>query len=366
MRKLASVQQISNLQPIIGADKIECATILGWQVIVQKGMFKVGDLCIYIEPDAIIPRKEWSEFLFKDNKTKSKHILKTIKLRGQVSQGLVLPLLSEEYKLGDDVTDVLQIEKNDLQLIEEKLLNAQRKHGRLYKFLRRYIGRRFVFKTLGQSFPSFITKTDEPRIQCMPTVCRDETDTYFQCTEKIDGQSATFFLRKREGILKFFSTFIFGVCSRNIFLTSKSNNNYWKIALHYNIEGRMKKYAKQMKQKGIDIHTFIIQGEIAGPNIQKNKYNFSSLRLFVFNIQINGDKLDNEAIQVLCKELGLEIVPIISNFVKLPPTIPEAIRMTQGTSCLADIPREGLVCRNYNKNISFKIVNVDFLLKYGE
>lgn len=87
MRKLAHVEKIASIQPIDGADRIEVATVLGWQVVVKKDEFKVGDLCIYIEIDSVLPEIEDFEFL-RDKKFR----IKTQKLRGQISQGLILPL----------------------------------------------------------------------------------------------------------------------------------------------------------------------------------------------------------------------------------------------------------------------------------
>jgi RNA ligase (TIGR02306 family) len=88
MRKLASIQKIVDIRPIDGADKIEVAQVLGWEVVVaKKDEFKVGDLVIYIEIDSIVPDKSEFDFL-RDRKFR----VRTIKLRKQVSQGLILPL----------------------------------------------------------------------------------------------------------------------------------------------------------------------------------------------------------------------------------------------------------------------------------
>lgn len=87
MRKLATIREIKDIQPIEGADRIEVATVDGWQVVIKKGEFKVGDKIIYIEIDSIVPEREEFEFL-RDRKFR----VRTIKLRKQISQGLIMPL----------------------------------------------------------------------------------------------------------------------------------------------------------------------------------------------------------------------------------------------------------------------------------
>ena len=110
-RKLAYITVIDEIKPIPNADKIELARVGGWQVVVSKeDNYKVGDKVIYIEIDSRVPSdKECFAFL-QDRKYK----VKSIKLRGQVSQGLIMPLSilpNKEYELYDDVTDILGIEK---------------------------------------------------------------------------------------------------------------------------------------------------------------------------------------------------------------------------------------------------------------
>src|SRR5512133_220514 len=159
MRKLASIQRIASLSPIIGADKIEKATVLGWELVVKKDEFRVGDLCVYVEIDSILPDKPFFEFM-RDRKFR----VKTIKLRGQVSQGICFPL-SIVPKGGDryedaDVTEALGITKYDPQAIFEQKETerlASISKNRLDKFFKRYSWyRALVFKPTKRPFPSFI------------------------------------------------------------------------------------------------------------------------------------------------------------------------------------------------------------------
>ena len=241
MRKLASIREISDIRPISGADRIEVAQVDGWECVVQKGEFHVGQHIVYIEVDSIVPEVPEFEFL-----RARKFRVRTIKLRGQVSQGLVLPLTilpdGAPRNLGDDVTEILHITKYDPEAQQEAMLvNQQKKSTNLIvKYLMRFAWFRKIFakpKRKG-GFPDWIVKTDETRIQNLPVLFEAERDkgTEFSITEKMDGQSATYFLNR---ISK--RKFEFGVCSRNIRLVEPDNSSYWTVAKKYDIENVLKK-----------------------------------------------------------------------------------------------------------------------------
>lgn len=189
-RKLASIQKIISLEAIPNADKIMKATILGWECVVKKDEFNVGDLCVYIEVDSIVPDKPEFEFL-RDRKFR----MRTIKLRKQISQGLALSLSilpkNNNYKEGQDVTGLLGIKKYDPEgELEQKLAQEKinRTNNKVHKFFLRYPWyRRFFLKPKKDKFPSFIHKTDETRIQNIPNIINTEKDTVFSITEKLDG-----------------------------------------------------------------------------------------------------------------------------------------------------------------------------------
>jgi len=198
MRTLASIQKITNIREIKGADKIAVAEVLGWEVVIRKEEFKIGDLCIYIEVDSIVPERKEFEFL-----KERKYRVRTIKLRGQLSQGLCLPLsylppkerilgIGYSYYLeGDDLTEKLGIIKYDPEAVKEQRLLDQlntTKKSRIEKFLLKnkwYV--RFFTKEKSKGWPKFIKKTDEERIQKLPWICETEKDTIFTATEKLDG-----------------------------------------------------------------------------------------------------------------------------------------------------------------------------------
>lgn len=361
---LASIQKISEIRPIPNADNIEVAKVLGWEVVVRKGEFKVEDLCIYIEIDSILPKEAWSEFLFKHDEDKE-YRLRTIKLKGQISQGLVLPLTihngdcyvltgpdyGEKFYIGQDVTDVLEIKKY------EKPTPTINLGGQ---------------KIRTRSFPNFVPKTDEIRIQSAPELLNKLNGKPYYITQKLDGTSATFY--KYQGK--------FGVCSRNMDLGDPSTpkgfwqfikreirklvgktkksipsfNVYWKIADKYNI--------KEWLPEG-----YAIQGEICGPGIQGNKMGLNENELFIFNVYIidsrkyifpphsgDGNKLLSEFIK---------LVPIIEIDSDFQYTLEQLTTKSKGTY-QNGAPQEGIVVRDIDQTISFKVVNNDFLLKYGE
>lgn len=362
-RKLASIQKIVAIKPIEKADAIEVAQVLGWECVVKKSEgFKVGDLVCYIEIDSIVPDKPEFEFL-RDRKFR----VRTIKLRGQVSQGLVLPLSilpKGNYKEDEDVTEILGIKKYDPQAeAEQKLIDKKMKNtnNKIHKFFSKYPWyRKLFFKPKKSGFPSFIKKTDEDRIQLFPHICENEKDTIFSVTEKIDGQSGTYFLVKKPKKFLFFGGgYEFGVCSRNLHLPKEDNSSYWTIARQYNIK-------KVLESLIGDEQFIVLQGEIIGTGIQGNKYKIDGYDFYAFNLIYPNDKVDSVSASITLGNYGIKFVPILDTEFKLKDTIAEMVNYAKGKSVLVDGLREGVVIRNYEKNISFKVINPEFLLKNDE
>jgi hypothetical protein len=371
-RKLASIQRIESIDPIEGAESIEKATILGWEVVVKKGEFLPGQLCVYCEVDSILPDRPEFEFM-----RERKFRVKTIKLRGQVSQGICFPIsivskliMPRRLNEGDNMTEVLGIKKHDPQAEFERkeTERAMATHNsRMDKLLKRYAWYRKLFmrpKHNRLPMPSFISKTDEDRIQNSPNACQEWAGVRFITTEKLDGQSATYFMLPNPHKGLFGKKWLFGVCSRNFQLMVPDDSSYWEIAQKLHLEQKMRILCTGWG------HGLIIQGEIVGRGIQGNKYGLSDRKLYVFNIieYRGGNKTKYKPLiqKDICGTLGLETVPFLDGDFYLPETIHNAVEMAKGTSVLANIPREGLVVRNYSRHISFKIINPDFLLKYSE
>ncbi|HSH51933.1 MAG TPA: RNA ligase family protein [Bacteroidales bacterium] len=389
-RKLAHIEVVKNLRPIKGADRIEVAEVLGWECVVKKGEFKVGDLIIYVEVDSIMPEKPEFEFL-RDRKFR----VKTIKLRKQISQGLVLPLSTlgpsevidhlDEDDIGLDVTELLGITKYlspseiaEQEAIERRIRNDKNK---LRKFMMRYSWFRklFLSRKKKSGFPYWVSKTDEERIQNMPQVLQQFADKEVYVTEKIDYQSVTFTGKMvprfsgKLGELIPIKRYQFVVCSRNM-TTNNKNSLYWQIAKKYNIEQILRENP-----------TLTIQGEQGDTRVQGNKYGIKEPTMWVFNI-IDHEKdyhYNYFEMYEFCKKYNLLIVPILGievhnspfkeelNFTPLlkhlGSSVQELVEFSKGKSVLADIPREGIVVRcieNGKKILSFKVINPDFLLKY--
>lgn len=359
-RKLASIQKVVSLEPIEGADRIEKATVLGWELVTKKGEFNVGDLCVYIEIDSQVPERPEFEFL-----RERKFRVRTIKLRKQISQGLALPLNilpKDTYKEGQDVTSLLGIKKYDPQAEQEQKLiqeKIDRNNNKIEKFLCRYSWfRKIFFRPKKGGFPSFIKKTDETRLQNIPNILQKEKDTIFQVTEKIDGQSGTYFLIKNSHKL-FGKKYTFGVCSRNLHLPTPNNSSYWTIAKQYNIE-------KVLHSLIGDNQFIVLQGEILGEGIQGNKYKIKGYDFYAFNLIYPDKQIDTVTMTNILKEHDIKSVHILDTNFKLKDTVPEMVEYAKGKSFLLPILREGVVIRNYDKNISFKVINPDFLLKNKE
>ncbi len=356
-RKLATIRKISNIEPISGADKIELATIDGWKVVVAKNVgHKIGDFVIYCEIDSFLPIKEEFEFLRKSSYKKMGDIegfrLKTIKLRGQVSQGLILPISvlegDGEMKIGYSEQPwgkQLQLGPYDDALVIDVGVDVTNLLG-IVKY-EPPIPAELSGKVKGL-FPSFLRKTDEERVQNLTTEYQEwrfQSKHQFYVTEKLDGSSATFYLNNGQ----------FGVCSRNLELLETEENTFWKVARELDLENKMLSLNRNI----------CFQGELHGSGIQKNPYKMSNQTVRFFNIfDIDNYTLVplNEFLQILTR-LELMHVPILEMNFLFPNTIDEMLKYAEGKSQLnPNTEREGVVVRSLDNTISFKAISNKFLL----
>lgn len=329
VRKLASIQRVSELTSIEGADTIECATVLGWRVVVKKGEFKVNDLCLYCEIGSVLPKRP--EFKFLESK---KYLVKTIKLRGQISQGLCLPLscipdyTSEEIlPLGLDVTDRVGVVKYDPP----------------------EIGGLCSGGIIKSKFPCYVNKTDEERLQSMPWILRNLEGIPCYITSKIDGTSATYAIKDGE----------ISVCSRNCTL-QEGSGVYWEMAEKYNILRILKAYGN-----------LAIQGEIAGPGIQKNRLGLSERQLFVFSVYdvTMGSYYDFYTLKMFCRMNNLQMVPVITEeYYTDGKVVGDLLKLSQENKYPNGHEQEGIVVRPLRSLYggtkgSFKVINNNYLLK---
>lgn len=358
MRKLASIQKIEWIKPIEGKDRIVLAGVLGWQVICQKSEFAVDDLCVFCEIDSVLPEKPEFEFL------RSKGFrIKTMKMAGVLSQGIIFPMAvlpkksNGEYKVGDDVTEIIGVTQYEPTMDKEPE-PASGKKTKWPKWLMRYAWfRRIVLgkKKKKGGFPSFVSKTDEVRIQSIPHVLEDKRE--WIATEKVDGQSGTFALVRVKRVWPFKDKFEYIVCFRNMRLGKPDTSSYWKVSERYKIENALRNMIG-------DRDWVAIQGECVGPKVQGNKYGLKDYDLYVFNLIYPTGRLDSVKAKSIVENKGMNFVPIVNEHYILPDTIEEALRDATGQSVLGNTLREGFVCRSKDGQQSFKIVSPDFLLKY--
>ena len=380
-RALAYIQHVTNIRPIDGADNIEQCNVLGWNLICKKGEFHEGDPCVYIEIDSKVPEREEFEFL----RAKGFKV-KTMKLGkfNCISQGLAMPQsafkelagLSE----GTDVTDILGIKysvQDDNARKSNGDPNAKYKsmaarHQKIFKkkwarwMMRRSWGRKVMFFFFGKKkdnprgFPSFVSKTDEERVENQPWRISDGK-TYI-ATEKLDGTSCTYAL-ERKGRNKF----EFYVCSRNVRQQDEKqecyhdHNIYWDLAFKYNIEQHLKDILNQFPK----LKWVCIQGEGVG-SVQGNPLKLKEDDLYVFNFKDSERGRYNSIIgRAIIEKMGMKWVPILGK-VQMPNTMEELKALATGKSKVnPDVMREGIVYRSLDGSDSFKNVSREYLLKHN-
>lgn len=356
-RRLATIRQIANIEPISGADMIELATVDGWQCVVSKNDgFKIGDWCVYFEIDSILPNDN-PVFKFMEPRG---YRVKTIKLRSQISQGLAMPLnlffTGEKPLMGDDVTEILRVTKRMPNQAGSKALGGNAKGF----------------------FPSFIPKTDEERIQnCYNTVSPYFTHKWV-VTEKLDGSSMTMFIKNEE----------FGVCSRNLEL-KYDDSNEGNAFVSYAMRRKMDKAFMLVSEGDTTPTNFAVQGELVGPGIQQNRYELQETKFFGFNVY-DIDKsqyLDYSDARLIMGLLGIQPVDEVlynlelqdmsikfdTDLTATPPimTVQDLVTLATRKSVLNNkVWMEGLVFRTMLEThvhrfgrLSFKVINPQFLLK---
>ena len=389
-RALAYTVQIDNIEPIVGADNIEMATVGGWKVIVKKGEFVPKEIAVFFEIDSKLPEEERYAFMARKH-----YAVKSMKLGkfGIVSQGLLMPI--DEFPelgipdktdggvidVGIDLTDTLHItyaeaEDNKRKAAPNKDAKYQFMAARRQKifrqkwarwFMRREWGRKVMFLIFGRkkdkpnAWPSHIaSKTDVERIQ--NEIWRLEDKRPYVATEKVDGFSFTAAAeRDKHGKIKYY------ICSRNVVFTDDkdqcfSDTNVYKEAFQkYNLEKILKDILSEY-----DLPNVAIQAEIFGTGIQKRDYSMDHHEMRVFHIVSNCVKYPMDKVVEICDKYGLPHVPVLDwNFV-MPDTIEELTEYVEGTPSMIDgKEREGIVFYDKETGREYvKLVSPAFLMKY--
>lgn len=396
-RELAYVVKIDDIRPIAGKDRVECAVVGGWTIMVRKDQFKPGDLGIYFEIDSQVPEKEPFMFL------EAKHFkIKTQKYKtpdGQFwSQGLLMHAEDFGWEMLDD--SIADDEKNlhfgegETRFLTEKLgvtyavaednsrkansvdkyKKMAQRNGKLFAhqpfrwLMRRNWGKKLLFVFFGKprdkktGWPEWVKKTDEERVQNMPWILQNK-DPWI-ATEKIDGTSTTFTMKRGKH-----NKFDFYVCSRNVVFDKPDkacfyeSNVYIEMAEKYHVEDTL----REILLNRPDLDWVTLQGETYGAGIQKRDYSLKGHDFMGFNfITSAGGRWNSVDASKLMFQYGIPWVPIVDENFILPDTVEELLAIATDASVVDGGMREGLVFRSQDGAQSFKAVSNEFLMKYHQ
>lgn len=344
IRKLASIQVVHGIEPIKDADRIELAHVLGWQCVVNKDQFKRGDLAVYFEIDSFLPIRPEFEFL-RQSSYKNTDImgegfrLKTMKFRGQVSQGLLLPLfvfpeIPDDAKAGMDVTRLLGVKKWE---IEERATTGGTVIGAL---------------------PPDVPHTDEPRVQAYPELIQAFAGKEYYITTKMDGSSHSLSIDENG----------FHVTGHNFEYKDDDSSAFYRFVNANGYRARMEDFVAKHGVK-----TLTIQGEFCAPGIQQNRLRLTRPKWYVFTIRVDGQRVGLRDMLDIAKELEMEHVPVEEVGNDLPSkysTVEALLERADGDypnggkkEGIVIRPTEPVFCPLISANLSMKIVSNKYLLK---
>lgn len=344
IRKLASIQRIWNIEPIDGADKIELAHVLGWQCVVNKGQFSPMDLAVYFEIDSFLPIREEFEFLRKSSYKKTDIMgegfkVKTMRFRGKISQGLLLPIdefpeLNGCSTVGEDVSEVLGVRKWE---IEERATTGG---------------------TVVGTLPYDVPHTDETRVQAEPGLINAFAGLRYYISTKMDGSSHSLSIDENG----------FHVTGHNFEYKDDDSSSFYKLVKKRGWKERMYELYEKYGMK-----TFTIQGEFCAPGILQNRLRLTSPEWYVFTIRENGERVDLFTMQDYCSEMGMLTVPIEEVAWDLPSQYPdvESLLVRADGEYPNGGKKEGIVirptepvfCPLISASLSMKVVSNKYLLK---
>ena len=344
MRKLASIQRIWKTEPIEGADRIELAHVLGWQCVVNKGQFQPMDLAVYFEIDCFLPVRPEFEFLrassYKQTDVMGEGFrLKTMRFRGQISQGLLLPLsqfpeIPADVPLGTDVSVLLGVKKWE---IEERATTGGTVIGGL---------------------PYDIPHTDETRVQENPELIQAFAGLEYYISTKMDGSSHSIGI-DGDG---------FHVTGHNFEYGDDGSSSFYELV---KARGYREKLESFVCENGLI--TMTIQGELCAPGIQQNRLRLLKPEWYVFTVRVNGERVGLSRMLEICGALGMEHVPIEEVGTDLPsryPTVEALLERADGEypnggkkEGIVVRPTEPVFCPLISAALSMKVVSNKYLLK---
>ena len=344
MRKLASIQRIWKIEPIEGADRIELAYVLGWQCVVNKGQFKPMDLAVYFEIDSFLPIREEFEFMRSSSYRKTDVMgegfkLKTMKFRGQISQGLILPInifneLPADIELGTDVTEILGVKKWE---IEEKITTGGTVIGEL---------------------PYDVPHTDETRVQAEPDLIEAFAGLEYYISTKMDGSSHSVSYDENG----------FHVTGHNYEYKDDGKSAFYELIKSMEVENKMRIFIEES-----NLTTLTIQGELCAPGIQKNRLKLTKPEWYVFTIRENGKRVGLGRMLEICEKLELQSVPIEEVDTDLPSkysSVEALLKRADGEyprggkkEGIVIRPTEPVYCELISSSLSMKVVSNKYLIK---
>lgn len=345
MHDIAAVAEVKNIRPIEGKDKIVLAKICNFDVAVSKEDFREGDLCVYVFMDSILPEgKPEFEFLRKRcySPKEKGFVIGAMKFGDIVSEGIAFPLFilpGGDYRNGQDVSGLLGARK--------PAENGQWKKPKWASIP--ILGKLFCRGL--RNFPSWVHKTDQENLEMLGDIEFDQESQpashwWLDVTEKLEGTPASYICDRGR----------FWVCSAS----QGTNTGPWQeFADKAGIKRKMKAYCRK---KGIK--RLCIQGELVGPKVQKNVYGLKELDYYVFGGWIgdghkSGRRLTVDEYEEAAKAMGLKTVPFLNKWGNIH-SLEDALKECQGTSRLAEVPREGIVVRSYDGNLSFKVKSREY------
>jgi RNA ligase (TIGR02306 family) len=331
MRALATVQTVIQITPIEDSDFLELAQVMGWRCVVNKGQFQPGQSAVYFEVDSFLPLDERFEFLrkssYRNNDDNGEGFrIRTMRLRGQLSQGLLLPLTSfpelAGANIGDDVTEQLNVKK---WYIPETASGSG---------------------TIIGSRPHGIPASDEIRIQSAPDLLTELAGRPYYVTTKMDGTSCIVYCIDGK----------IGCCSRNNEIKDEADALYWDPVYRYGLKEKLPALGRNV----------VLTGELCGPGIQKNKLRLPEYAWYVFDWkEWDGERyIPYQEMLAQCHSIGVPVVPLEEQGESFAYSQDELLVMATG-KYPSGLHKEGIVVRDsqYPHRVSFKVLNTEALLK---
>ncbi len=351
---LAEVSKIQKIEPIEGKDRIVLATVNNYKSVVAKEEFKEGDIVIYVYYDSILPQREEFEFLRRRcwSPKYQGFRIRPMKLGNVVSEGLVLPMSllpsNKKYKVGDVVTDELGIILYDPEYNPQKPKKEPKglmKALMRFKAFRRLVGAYYDFKKAhnNKNYPNWVVKSDEDNIEKLWDKVKDISDMFI-LTEKVEGMSTTFAIEKGK----------FKVYSHNW----RVKEGLWvDYAVKNDIEKKLRAICKDMGFKSI-----AIQGELVGPDIQRNIYGLKELDFYMFGGYFaDGRKFTFNDVKNYARYACVKTVPLLrTDYIKNFGSVDDIIKDADGKSKICNVKREGIVWRTEDGSTHFKAKSRDY------